>query len=229
VLETIKNELLQIQQKTEVEIKTNKKNKFPDEYLKARLLFLFQCDLLPGIQGSVLQNIENRDKESMQKKTTSTHAKVFAYFFILIVNAGMLFYIFLFAINESNKQQNAWLQSFLLCVFSEVFLSSTQTVFLIHFLIPTLVLRDVSKIQKKMIAQVQEYKEKIALKKEKKMGNNQQQTFNAAKYFFLSTNVARFYPQLQESEVIASFSTPFPKQSYRRSIEAIRQQQFRPS
>eukprot|EP01034_Spumella_vulgaris_P047429 gene47429-biopygen17579 len=38
--------------------------------------------------------------------------------------------------------------------------------------------------------------------------------FNAAEYLFISTRIAKKYSDLKEAQIIAQFSTPWPKQSY---------------
>ncbi len=40
--------------------------------------------------------------------------------------------------------------------------------------------------------------------------------FNAAKYFFVSHRLASTFPELKASQMILQFSTPWPKQSYKR-------------
>jgi hypothetical protein len=41
--------------------------------------------------------------------------------------------------------------------------------------------------------------------------------FNAANYLFLSTKMAKLYPELRVAQIIREFSTPWPKQSYHRA------------
>jgi hypothetical protein len=43
--------------------------------------------------------------------------------------------------------------------------------------------------------------------------------FNAAKYLFLSYKMAHAYPELKIAQIISEFSTPWPKQSYRRATD----------
>ena len=64
-----------------------------------RLLFLFQLDLLPGVNGQILEAKGKRDNK--QERCVPAYAKYFSWNFILILNIGMLYYILLFALNQT--------------------------------------------------------------------------------------------------------------------------------
>ena len=61
-----------------------------------RLLFLFQCDLLPGITGKILEAKHKR--ENAQSQAVSHHPKVAGYTYVSLSCLGMLFCIMLFAL-----------------------------------------------------------------------------------------------------------------------------------
>eukprot|EP01034_Spumella_vulgaris_P047543 gene47543-biopygen37508 len=88
-----------------------------------KLLFLFQSDLLPGISGQILHSKSHRD--SLTASRVSLSYKIFGWVCIGLLNAGMLFYIMLFALNESDQRQSAWFQSFILWLVVEILLVST--------------------------------------------------------------------------------------------------------
>ena len=51
--------------------------------------------------------------------------------------------------------------------------------------------------------------------KDKDRSKEKRATFNAAEFLFLSHRVAKLFPELQASQLILQFSSPWPKQSYR--------------
>jgi phosphate/sulfate permease len=199
-----------------------------------RLLYLFQKDLLPGINGMILEGKKNRENSLIPG--ASTTAKIVSWISIGIANIGMLFYIFLFAIQQSSHKQQAWGQSFAIYLVIDILVVGTLIVLVMHVLIPSLSMRDIQAIQKKLSEAVNCYQ--IQLKQgskynpvqyedellhlpivkavdsgklEEKSSNSE---FNAAKYLFLSTHLASYYSDLLVSKIILSFTSPWPKQSY---------------
>jgi hypothetical protein len=59
-----------------------------------------------------LENKRKRDDEKVH--SVEKYQKNLAWAYILLLNAGMIFYILLFAISQTEANQAAWLQSFLL-------------------------------------------------------------------------------------------------------------------
>jgi len=132
----------------------------------ARLLFLFQKDLMPGLQGMILESKERRDQVVV--KGVSRSAKLLAWLFLALLDGGMLFYIFLFAFSQTTHRQSAWAQSFVLWLVTEIFLVSTTMVCLMHILLPFLVMKDVTRIQSKLMDSVMGYYQNLAAAQETK-------------------------------------------------------------
>jgi hypothetical protein len=63
-----------------------------------RLLYLFQKDLMPGISGQMLESKDRRDE--LVIKSVSQSAKWLTWIALTLLNVGMLFYIFLFAVSQ---------------------------------------------------------------------------------------------------------------------------------
>jgi low affinity Fe/Cu permease len=223
-----------------------------------RSLFLFQKDLIPGITGEILESKEQRDNVILEP--VSARMKIIGWIFLGGLDLGMLFYVFLFAVSQDSHRQVAWGGSVGIYLLLDIVLISTVMVIFMHVLLPSLIMRDVGKIKKKMIESIEQFyetleKNKIALngkperksteddetevshekdqlhrKKEKKLDitdkkkiiksrqEDQKMTalpaFNAAKYLFLSYRMASIYPDLKTSQIILSYSSPWPKQDY---------------
>ena len=69
-----------------------------------RLLFLFQCDLLPGLSGQVLSSKGGRDTLT-SARPVAPWQKAAGYLTVLLLDAAMLFYVFLFAMQQSKVRQ----------------------------------------------------------------------------------------------------------------------------
>jgi hypothetical protein len=172
-----------------------------------RLLFLFQKDLMPGINGMILESKDKRDALILQG--TSRTAKILSWAFLVTVNGAMLFYIMLFALSQDSHRQQAWGQSFALWLVVEVFLVSTVSVLLMQVLIPSLTMKDVGIIKNKLIVNV-EIKEVLFFL----IISSFIVVFNSAEYLFISNRLAHFYSELKIAKMVLGFQTPWPKQSY---------------
>ena len=69
-----------------------------------RLLFLFQCDLLPGLSGQVLSSKGSRDTLT-SARPVAPWQKAAGYLTVLLLDAAMLFYVYLFAMQQSKVRQ----------------------------------------------------------------------------------------------------------------------------
>jgi len=179
-----------------------------DRQRTRRLLFLFQCDLLPGISGQILSSKGAR--ESASAGAVTVDQKLAAYTVILAVNAAMLFYIFLFALQQTKYRQNAWLQSFLLWLMTEIVFSSTIVVLVMQFVVPSLIMKDISKLKHKIADILRDFRASSGFSEEQP----EDAVFNAADFLFVSAQLARQLPHLPVSKMILHFRTPWPRQSY---------------
>jgi uncharacterized membrane protein len=197
----------------------------PEKEKGRRIMYLFQKDLMPGINGMILESKEKRDEVKL--RGCSRTAKIVAWLFLGVTHVSMLFYILLFALSQDSHRQGAWGKSFALWFVMEVFLVSSLSVFVMNVLIPSLVMRDVGHIKKKLVSTVLTFYKEMAKEKlenrgeqklleeeEKNNGENKKRTFNSAEYLFVSTRLAHMYPDLKLAKMVMSFQTPWPKQSY---------------
>eukprot|EP01034_Spumella_vulgaris_P047388 gene47388-biopygen14987 len=79
-------------------------------------------------------------------------------------------------------------------------------------------MRDVTKIKQRLMDSIAAFHETVRKQNQVQFPSEDQlieaKSFNAAEYLFVSTRVAKKYPDLKEAQIIAQFSTPWPKQSY---------------
>ena len=184
-----------------------------------RLMFLFQCDLLPGVSGKILEAKSSRD--NMRAQQVSWQLKCAGWVFITLLNLAMLTYILLFALNQSVNRQGAWALSFLLWLVVEILLVSSLTVLFTHVLVPSLIMKDVNKIKAKLVDSIRAFNNSI---KQVRSGGEegdaedgqQQKPFSSTDFLFVSSRLAKQWSGLREAKIIAQFRTPWPKQSYQR-------------
>jgi hypothetical protein len=163
ISKSLKQELTELYNKMDIE-------KFKFQFLKTensknkRLLFLFQMDLLPGMTGEILNSKEQRD--NVMLLPVSGKIKVISWVFLALLNFGMLFYVFLFAIRQNIHRQSAWAKSLAMYLFLDILLISSCMVIFMHILLPSIVMRDVVKIRKKLTETVSKYYHDLAVEQD---------------------------------------------------------------
>jgi hypothetical protein len=130
-----------------------------------RLLFLFQKDLIPGISGEILDSKDQRDHVVLSP--VSAWKKGFAWCFLGMANLGMLFYVFLFAVSQDSHHQSAWGKSFGLWLLLDIVLVSSATVVFMHIFLPSLLMKDVTKIKRKLMESIANYYETMDRSKQR--------------------------------------------------------------
>jgi hypothetical protein len=187
------------------------------EAKRKRMLFLFIKDLMKGVGGTVLNNKDSCDNTRTKKVTAAS--KRMAWIFVVFLNAGMLFYVYLFARTQTSSRQSAWLISFLIWFVFEIAVSSTAVVLFTHLIIPLYVLSDIRTIKKKVLKDILTFRKASFQGQGRRTGaavvtsNDSLTEFNSAKYLYSSWRVASLFPSLKESELILSFHTPWPQHS----------------
>jgi hypothetical protein len=184
-----------------------------------RLLVLFQKDLLPGLRGEITEIKSIRGKQASLKHVTIWE-KILGFMLIVLLNLGMLFYIFLFALEQSQTIQSAWVQSFLVWFTMELFLVSGFAMVMSEFMVPFLVFTEMKKLKLKMIDAVYAYQSTLLHGSghlDTSSNPALQSSFNSAPYLFASTRLAEKHPDTLESKIIREFKTDYPFQLRERS------------
>lgn len=191
------------------------------EYRK-RLMYLFLKDLSNGLSGDILLDKSHRDAslsaKSRELNGISLYWKVIGWMVIFLMNFGMLFYVYLFAMNQTQSRQASWFWSFVIWIFFEIFVSSTALVCVVHILIPLYVMTDVSKTKEKVLLSLSSFRKKYLRRGDDENGKEDGvTTFNAAKFLFVSWRVASLMPERPESELILQYHTLWPTQRFAES------------
>ena len=198
-----------------------------DREKSKRLLFLFQLDLLPGVKGQILESKGLRDNK--QRRYVNKYLKMISWAFVIFLNLGMVYYILLFALNQTEYRQDAWFKSFLLWIIADVFIVSTMMVLFSHIYLPSFLMKDVSMTRNKIAETVRKFYKKLSDgngDRRSDFDEKDQSTFNAPQYLFLSVKLAREVLHLKEAKLIMSYESIWPKQSYKRTFEVSSQYKF---
>jgi hypothetical protein len=141
-----------------------------------RLMHLFLKDLASGLSGDVLGNKSQRDSLTTGSACLSGRSasvkwswKVLGWVLVVLSNGGMLFYVYLFALNQTEERQSAWFRSFMLWFAFDFIIASTGAVAVTHLLIPLYVMSDIRTIKRKVLGDIVSYREKQLLVRRKVM------------------------------------------------------------
>jgi hypothetical protein len=189
------------------------------EKMRKRMLYLFIKDLCSGISGRALETKEKRDNAHTIR--VSRRLKIAAWTFIVSLHAGLLFYIYLFARQQSEARQSAWFQSFAVGLCFDIVLSSSAVVVITHLLIPILFFSDIRHIKNKLLKDIMEFRKSVVDTEQYaaeggEKGQEDAAEMNAAKYLYPSWRIAALFPGIKESSMILKFSTLWPRVSFKR-------------
>ena len=223
----IKGDLQGVIRHTKKEMDRFHHMKLSDREKSKRILFHFQKDLMAGLSGQVLESQDRR--EEITQKPYSQTMKRCCWALLFAMNAGMLFYVFLFGVSRDGHHQAAWAKSFAMWLIMEILMVSSVMVLLMNVLLPILTMKDVKKIKMRLIDTIVQYNRKLhetiggANGKGDRSLETTSTVFNAAQYLFVSYRLAREYPELRVSKIILAYETPWPRQSYLRTTQAVTQ------
>lgn len=218
------------------------KNPLVDEESKRkRLNFLFVKDLLDGVNGMILDTKDQRDTDIVGQ--VPLWHKVLAALFLCISSLGMLYYVYLFAMNQSASRQRGWFNSFQVWLFFEIFIVSTGLVLVEHVFIPLWSFREVQRVKEKIVGDILTFQKKLKQQRKvnEKNGCNKltsiseegtqylsnqleydHRSFNAAEYLYPSHRLAQLFPNYPESELILQYKTLWPKKSFKHGEKSMK-------
>jgi hypothetical protein len=157
----------------------------------------------------ILESKQNR--ESSVKDKVAPYKQNIAWAFIVCLDMAIIFYIYLFAIAQSSERQAAWFQTFIVWLVLDIFVMSTTVTFLSHILIPMIAMGDLRLVKDRLKKTIKQF-----VRSKESATNSASDSFNVAKYLFVSYRLAERYPELQESQIISKFNSPWPHHSYQR-------------
>jgi hypothetical protein len=133
---------------------------------------------------------------------------------LALVAAGMLFYIYLFGIKQTQSRQAAWFKSFVIWICLEIVVVSSVCVLVQHIAIPMVTMSDVRKVKDKVVRDILSYNSKVRKGRIERSADGDHSTFNAAAFLYPSFKLAAMNRDLRESAVITHYNTIYPKKAF---------------
>ena len=187
-----------------------------------RLLFLFIKDLMDGVNGDI---VDVKDRvDNARKRRVPLWSKFATWAFLFLTSMGMLFYIYLFAMKQSESRQQSWFTSFVVWLIFDILLVSSGLVLVKHIIVPLMAMGDLRRVKKQVVRDIIKFKTRAALGEayfQEPSPVQAAQEFNAARYFFPSYRLAMFMPSLPESKAILQYSTPYPKTALTKKSKSV--------
>lgn len=180
-----------------------------------RLMYVFQTELLPGISGKLVDNKMHR--EAGAGRGVKQEWKFVGWGVIILMDLGMLFYIYLFALTQSEDNQSAWLKTFIIWLLTDMIFISTAMVIIQHILLPQLAIKDVKAIQASILSMLKELQRAVKSKSEDAPKTKSNDAINVAPWMLASYRLAQQFPDHQISKVILQFQTAFPPRQLNRA------------
>jgi hypothetical protein len=120
-------------------------------------------DLSSGVSGDVLSKKAERDGVVSQRLGGGVwwFWKLLGWLFVILMNLGMLFYVYLFAMRQTESRQLAWVQSFVMWLMFDLFIAGTGVVLVTHLLIPLYVMSDIRTIKKKVLGDITTFQDRL--------------------------------------------------------------------
>ena len=222
---------------------------------RKRLLVLFQRDLLASSTGDTPSAMtesgalfkDDLDNMTSEKSHVSAWLKTLTWIGLVSLNMALVFYSYLFAVNQTSARQSAWLQSFLVWLALEIFVVSTMCLIVGRIVVPSVLYTEVKKLKKQILDALSKYRIKLQsqqrrhedtyqdIRKDIASGDSnspvqghkcaeensdEDVAFNACRYLFVSQQVASAFPTLPESGAVRMFHMDMPKRSYKRHTKA---------
>jgi len=163
--ENLLSDLQEVLQQVMKEEETFNNSLLSEGEKERRLMYLFIRDLLPGLNGKILSSKENR--QSTRLSGVSVSSQYIGWVMLLGLNGTFLFYIYLFAMRQTESRQTAWLLSFVIWILFDVFVASTMVVIVVHVLIPSLAMRDLHRLKHRLLQDVVIFRRDLHLKRRK--------------------------------------------------------------
>ena len=182
---------------------------------RKRLFMLFQLDLLTNSAAHASKKLLNITFTATgDARHTIRINKWHGWIIICLTHLGFVIYMILFAAQQSDSRQLAWIRTMFTYILLDIFLISTVKVYIMSFVLPMYGVHDMQGMRSKLNVLLHDFQQNILEKdlhsERKQMDNHSEPKFNAAQYFFLSHQVAKVFPDLLESQIILKYSTVAP-------------------
>lgn len=197
---TIENEIQFVQ--NEANKKIAKLSLATDEHAGLEILHLFILDVL-GRETAIARIFESKFSEDFRHEVVVTRfSKAMAMLALFCMNFVFIYYTVLRGFVKGIGWQRSFLAGCIVQFVVEILLNETVECLWVNFLVPDLVSSEVNAVSDLLRLTV----EKLCCSKD----FDQRHFLDTPKYLFVSTNVAKKYPNLLESMIVNSYQNHLP-------------------
>ncbi len=197
----IMNELIYVRQ--EVMRQTKALREVEDEHAQGLIILnLFVLDILGRDTKSAKIFQSKHDEEFTKLRGVTLAFKIVAVLTTIILGVFFLYYAIYNSYKRENQWQRAFLTAYLIQFVTEMLLIETIECMWAHFFVPDIIGKEV----KRALTLLFEATEKLS----SSVIPDEHFILNAPSYLFLSTNVAKEFPNLLESMIVSSYHSHLP-------------------
>ena len=184
-----------------------------DTQLGHELLHLFVMDLLGRNTPAAAIYHAKMDAEYKHTLVVSVATRRLTVAVLIGMNAFFIYYAVLKGYVKGITWQYVYLVACLMQMMADVLVFETLETFWMDVLIPSFAAKEVQGALKELLGTVQRLcfiEEGLAKRDPSQHASDKQLFLNCAEHFFISQKVAKAFPNILESALILSYSTPFP-------------------
>jgi hypothetical protein len=189
-----------------VEKETNtkiEKLKYANEkHIGLEMLHIFVLDLLGHDSVAAKIFITKSEEDYRYIKAVSAKAKGLAWLGVFVINLFFVYYSMMRGMIRGKSWQYAYLAGCIGQILFEVLIAETFEILWVHFIIPNLVATEVKKVWAKIIETI----DRLTTIESSDVAY----FIDAPQYLFVSTNLAKAFPDLLESSIIAAYHDHLP-------------------
>ena len=181
-----------------------------DEHIGLEILHTFVMDLLGRDTPAAIIFEQKADEDFARTIIVTRFTKIVAAVILFAMNAFFAYYSVLYGYKQGLAWQNDYLFACVAQMFVEIFINETLEVTWMNFFVPTLVADEVQKVSEAVVSSVGNLCAQSSKVMDLSQGHLTRSLVHVPNYLFVSTNVAKAYPDLMESIIVRTFVTHLP-------------------
>ena len=177
-----------------------------EEQIGLEIFHLFIVDLL-GRDSPAAKIFQSKlCADFGETNVVKYNRKVAAAVVLVTMNILFAYYSILYGSVRGQSWQIIYLEACLIQFFIEVFINETLECVWLHYVVPSMVSREVIAAHQILVDAVEKFCSSVAPNTYALSSG----VFNAAEYLFVSTNVAKAFPTFMESVIVQFYTTSYP-------------------
>jgi hypothetical protein len=184
------------------------KNRSPEQ-VGVQILELFVRDCM-GQHSKQAIIFSQKVNPLKQMYVLTWSIKCFTFLCLCILNVYFVFACMLYGKDKGLQWQRGWLFTCIVNVFVDVFINAVTVAAVMHFFVPNLIVDRARNIKRVVSGIVHDLCSTTANNPDGTDASQESaNAFSAASYFFVSSHVARAFPELMESRIVLAYKSFF--------------------